>query len=126
MLEVKTVETRTPIEIALDIDSEGMTTARKLYEFLELRKGDFARWCKTNITENEFATENEDYARLFIDAETPTGGKIQRQPRRLQLSTRSHSLRRYLRILLSGMQWLMRKERRMKWQSKHTKGLTKT
>lgn len=33
MLEVKTVETRTPIEIALDIDSEGMTTARKLYEF---------------------------------------------------------------------------------------------
>ena len=33
MNEVKTVETRTPIEIALDIDSEGMTTARKLYEF---------------------------------------------------------------------------------------------
>ena len=83
MLEVKTVETRTPIEIALDIDSEGMTTARKLYEFLELRKGDFARWCKTNITENEFATENEDYVRLFIDAETPTGGKIQREDYRL-------------------------------------------
>lgn len=83
MLEVKTVETRTPIEIALDIDSEGMTTARKLYEFLELRKGNFARWCKTNITENEFATENEDYVRLFIDAETPTGGKIQREDYRL-------------------------------------------
>lgn len=60
-----------------------MTTARKLYSFLELRKADFARWAKTNITENEFATENEDYWRLFIDAETPTGGKIQREDFRL-------------------------------------------
>lgn len=74
---------QTPIEIALGIDKEGMTTARKLYSFLELRKADFARWVKTNITENEFATENEDYWRLFIDAETPTGGKIQREDFRL-------------------------------------------
>lgn len=80
---LQSVDMRTPIEMVLDIDSEGMTTARKLYEFLELRKGDFARWCKTNITENEFATENEDYVRLFIDAETPTGGKIQREDYRL-------------------------------------------
>mgnify|MGYP003374977969 CR=1 FL=1 len=28
------IDMRTPIEIALDIDSEGMTTARKLYDFL--------------------------------------------------------------------------------------------
>ena len=81
--EINTADTRTPIEIALDVDSEGMTTARKLYSFLELRKADFARWAKTNITENEFATENEDYWRLFIDAETPTGGKIQREDFRL-------------------------------------------
>lgn len=73
----------TPIEIALGVNDEGMTTARKLYEFLELRKGDFARWCKTNITENTFATEGEDYVRLCIDAETPTGGKIQREDYRL-------------------------------------------
>lgn len=83
MNEVEKAETRTPIEIALDIDDEGMTTARKLYEFLGLRKADFARWCKTNITENEFATENEDYVRFFIDAETPTGGKIQREDYKL-------------------------------------------
>lgn len=38
-----------------------MTTARKLYEFLELAKGQFSRWAKTNIINNEFATENEDY-----------------------------------------------------------------
>ena len=74
---------QTPIEIALGIDEEGMTTARKLYSFLELRKADFARWAKTNITENEFATENEYNWRLFIDAETPTGGKIQREDFRL-------------------------------------------
>ena len=54
-------DTRTPIEIALDIDSEGMTTARKLYEFLELAPQNYARWCKSNIIDNEFATENEDY-----------------------------------------------------------------
>ena len=73
----------TPIEVELGVDENGMTTARKLYSFLELRKADFARWAKTNITENEFATENEDYWRLFIDAETPTGGKIQREDFRL-------------------------------------------
>lgn len=55
------VDTRTPIEIALDVDTEGMTTARKLYEFLEMDKSHYSRWVKTNITENEFATENEDY-----------------------------------------------------------------
>lgn len=73
----------TPIEMALGVDEQGMTTARKLYEFLELRKADFARWCKKNIIENEFATENEDWVRLIIDAETPTGGKITREDYRL-------------------------------------------
>lgn len=83
MLEVKTVETRTPIEIALDIDSEGMTTARKLYEFLGLAQGQFSRWAKANIIENEFATENEDYWRLDIDVETPTGGIVKRDDYKL-------------------------------------------
>lgn len=83
MNELGSAKMQTPIEIALGIDEEGMTTARKLYDFLELRKADFARWAKTNITDNEFATENEDYVRLFIDAETPTGGKIQREDYRL-------------------------------------------
>lgn len=38
-----------------------MTTARKLYAFLELAQGQFSRWVKANIVDNEFATENEDY-----------------------------------------------------------------
>lgn len=52
---------QTPIEIALGIDEYGMTTARKLYEFLELTPGNYARWCKSNITENDFAEEGIDY-----------------------------------------------------------------
>lgn len=66
---------QTPIEVALKIDEKGMTTAKKLYEFLELRKGDYSRWCKSNISENEFATENDDYFPFRIDAENPLGGR---------------------------------------------------
>lgn len=83
MNELQNTVNQTPIEIALGIDENGMTTARKLYTFLELRPGDFARWCKRNITENEFATENEDYIRFRIDAEMPNGGKIQRDDYKL-------------------------------------------
>lgn len=59
----------TPIEIALGIDEEGRTTARKLYEFLELAKGQFSRWAKTNILENVFAIKNEDYEGFDINVE---------------------------------------------------------
>lgn len=52
---------QTPIEIALGIDEEGMTTSRKLYAFLEMDSKNYSRWCKRNITENEFAEENVDY-----------------------------------------------------------------
>lgn len=52
---------QTPIEIALGVDENGMTTARKLYEFLELAKGQFSRWAKTSIESNEFYEENKDW-----------------------------------------------------------------
>lgn len=86
MSKMMNVTNQTPIEIALGIDENGMTTARKLYEFLELAPQHFARWVKSNIIENEFATENEDYIRLTIDGETPTGGKIQREDFKLSAS----------------------------------------
>lgn len=60
---------QTPIEIALGIDENGMTTAKKLYEFLELDSRNYSRWCKNNITENEFAEENVDYWSFVIDEE---------------------------------------------------------
>ena len=83
MNEIMEVTKQTPIEIALGIDEDGMTTARKLYAFLELAPQHFARWCKKNITENDFATENEDYTRLTTNGETPTGGKVEREDYRL-------------------------------------------
>lgn len=52
---------KTPIEVELGIDDKGMTTARKLYQFLELAPQNYSRWVKSNIIDNEFAAENEDY-----------------------------------------------------------------
>lgn len=83
MNDLEQAKIQTPIEIALGIDENGMTTARKLYAFLELAQGQFSRWAKTNITENEFATENEDWVRFDIDVETPTGGIVKRDDYRL-------------------------------------------
>ena len=59
--ELKQAKMQTPIEIALGIDEEGMTTARALYDFLELAQGQFSRWAKTNIESNEFYEENKDW-----------------------------------------------------------------
>lgn len=65
---------KTPIEIALQIDSDGMTTASKLYSFLELNPSNFASWCRRNITRNKFATENEDYIVFVAENENPKLG----------------------------------------------------
>lgn len=61
MNQLQTVTNQTPIEIALGIDEKGMTTAKKLYRFLELNKSNYSKWCKTNILENEFAEEGTDF-----------------------------------------------------------------
>ncbi len=65
----------TPIEIALGIDENDMTTAKKLYEFLGLNPAAYARWCKSNISDNEFAEEGTDYEVYNIDVENPQGGR---------------------------------------------------
>lgn len=69
MNELEQTKVQTPIEIALGVDENGMTTARKLYAFLELDSRNYSRWCKGNITENEFAEENVDYWAFVIDEE---------------------------------------------------------
>lgn len=53
---------KTPIEIVLQIDDEGFTTSKKLYEWLELEQSHYSRWCKTNILENPFAELGIDYS----------------------------------------------------------------
>jgi len=66
---------QTPIEIALGVDENGMTTASKLYDFLQLSPSNYSKWCKTNISENEFAEENVDFARFVIEYESGVGVK---------------------------------------------------
>lgn len=59
----------TPIEIALGVDEKGRTTAKKLYEFLELDISHYARWIKKNIEENEFAEESTDFIPFATNGE---------------------------------------------------------
>ena len=66
---------KTPIEIALQIDSDGMTTASKLYAFLELSPSQFSRWCRKNIVNNKFATENVDFVRFDIHVDSAVKGQ---------------------------------------------------
>ena len=53
------VVNKTPIEIALGIDDEGFTTAKKLYFWLYENGTHYAKWLKDNVTENPFAEPNE-------------------------------------------------------------------
>lgn len=62
-------EEKTPIEIALGVDAEGMTTAKKLYAFLELHSNNYSRWLKKNIGENIFAEEGVDFFPLLSNEE---------------------------------------------------------
>lgn len=66
---------QTPIEIALGIDENGMTTARKLHSFLELDLSNYAKWFRKNILENAFAEENADYWVFVPKDENPLGGR---------------------------------------------------
>lgn len=66
---IPTTKNQTPIEIALQIDENGMTTASKLYEFLELHSAHFSDWCRRNIKNNKFAIEGEDYIVFTVESE---------------------------------------------------------
>ena len=82
MDSIENSKLQTPIEIALGIDENGMITARKLYAFLELNPAHYARWFKSNITDNEFAEENVDFMPFTINGEcggaSNTGRKAER------------------------------------------------
>lgn len=71
--EIMNITGQTPIEVLLKIDDEGYTTARNLYEFLELAKSQFSRWSKSNIINNPYAEENIDYIGFDVNIE---GNKV--------------------------------------------------
>lgn len=66
---------QTPIEIALKIDENGMTSLRSLYEFLRINPSNYSKWCKRNIINNPFATEGIDYIPIRYENENHTGGR---------------------------------------------------
>ena len=68
-LQIVTTNDKTPIEVLLQVDKDDRVSARDTYEFLQLTDGQFARWSKTNILENQFAIENEDYTVTDIDVD---------------------------------------------------------
>lgn len=57
------------------MDNEGRTTAKKLYEFLELNPAHYAKWYKNNILDNQFAEENIDYWVFTPKCENLQGGR---------------------------------------------------
>ncbi len=59
----------------MKIDENGMTSLRNLYEFLELSPSQFTRWCKRNVLDNPFATENIDYFMLRLDVNSSVKGQ---------------------------------------------------
>ncbi len=75
MNEIVQTTNNTPIEIELNIDNEGYTTAKNLYNFLELDKSNYSKWYKANILDNEFAEKNIDYIVLVLKDENPEGGR---------------------------------------------------
>lgn len=50
-------------------DGKQIVSARELYKELELADGQFSRWAKSNIVENPYAIENEDWVGFDIDVE---------------------------------------------------------
>lgn len=51
------------------INNQNKISARQLYDFLELAEGQFSRWAKHFIIENEYAVENDDYIGFDINVE---------------------------------------------------------
>ena len=60
---------KTPIEIALGMNDEGMVSAKKLYDFLELDPSHYARWIKRNLVDNPVYEEDADYITSCSDSE---------------------------------------------------------
>lgn len=53
-----------------------INSAKKLYDKLELKQSNWARWYATNIVKNEFFKENKDWWVLFAKKTTEKGGQV--------------------------------------------------
>lgn len=73
--EIIATTDKTPIEIALKMDKGGFVSGRNLYNFLQLDKSHYPRWCEENIIKNPFAENGTDYEVLAVRGENPSGGR---------------------------------------------------
>lgn len=66
---VRNTENMTPIEVVLQMDKDGYVSAKNLYEFLQLDKSNYSKWCRANITDNPFAEKNIDFIAFVLEDE---------------------------------------------------------
>lgn len=48
-------------EFSVEHKEVNSVSARDLYRELELDASNFSRWCRKNITENDYVIENQDW-----------------------------------------------------------------
>lgn len=116
--KINNVDTdNTPIEVLLDIDDNGMTTAKKLYDFLELDVKNYSRWCNTNIIKNKFAEIDKDYFPFVVQEErnnpNPTTdykltSEFAKQLSMLSKSNRGEQARQYFLACEKGLKIAMK------------------
>lgn len=77
-LQVVGTTDQTPIEVLLQVGEDGRVSAKNAYEFLQMHPRHFARWCKSNIVENEFAEDGVDYegAPLMVNGNLTTDYRL--------------------------------------------------
>ncbi|MEF9983720.1 MAG: antA/AntB antirepressor family protein [Oscillospiraceae bacterium] len=109
---------KTPIEILIGIDDNGMTTAKKLYDFLELEPKNYSRWCNANILKNKFAEISKDYIPFVVEEERnnpkPTTdykltSEFAKQLSMLSKSERGEQARQYFLACEKGLKIAMRR-----------------
>jgi len=53
----------------LEVNKDGFTSGKNLYDFLELDKSNYVKWCKVNILDNPFAEKGTDYIPFVLKGE---------------------------------------------------------
>lgn len=64
-----------PLENAMGVDENGMTTTKKLYAFLKLNPANYSRWVKKNVENNHNFFCGKDYFPLDSEDENPLCGR---------------------------------------------------
>lgn len=99
-------------------EGEYIESARQLYLELGMSEGNYAKWYKKNILQNEFFLENKDWFEVFFQSmKTPNGGRPTRDFKvtldfakhlsMMQKTENSHNVRCYFILMekaIKGMQ----------------------